>query len=226
MALLPEAAQIFAVRRAGILPIASIPTDSPVGAAMAALGVDHLAWLSATEHGRPAGAVVLYWRHSPIRIDPIDLEGLSVVADLLTAVLRRRDADIALRDSEARFRVMADSSPLLIWVYDLRGKLVFANRACELFTRRSGPELLATDPSMPVHPAERVALAEAFRRAAETGTSFEIECRAQRGDGQWRSLLVSAAPLVGADGGARGLRRLEPRPDRPASASRRSCARR
>ena len=87
------------------------------------------------------------------------------------------DADLALRDSEARFRVMADSTPLLIWVSDMRGRIVFANQACELFTRRSGPDLLATDPIIPIHPEEREEMAELFRRSLGTGDPFELECR-------------------------------------------------
>ena len=48
--------------------------------------------------------------------------------------LSRARAENALRESEERFRAMADSSPLLVWVIDPTGRVIFVNRAyCEFF---------------------------------------------------------------------------------------------
>ncbi|WP_158635400.1 PAS domain S-box protein [Pseudomonas duriflava] len=53
------------------------------------------------------------------------------IADRVWAALERTRSDQALRQSEARFRLMADSAPALIWASDTEAQTIFANKRYE-----------------------------------------------------------------------------------------------
>jgi len=55
-------------------------------------------------------------------------------------ISERRKAEIALRESEEKFRTLADQSPNMIFI-NVKGKVVYANRMCELVTGYSRDEL-------------------------------------------------------------------------------------
>jgi CheY-like chemotaxis protein len=57
-----------------------------------------------------------------------------VLLATVRALLRSREAEAALRESEARFRSMADSAPVMIWVTDENGKPEWFNRSWLEFT--------------------------------------------------------------------------------------------
>ena len=122
-----------------------------------------------------------------------------VLAHLWPAVKRSR-AERALRESEERFRIMADSSPVMIWITDAKGSLEFANRAFLDFfgiaSRRSATRF--EWPSV-IHAADRQAYLEAFRAAVDGRTPFIARARVRRRDGQWRWIESRANPRV--DGG-------------------------
>src|SRR5262249_36847433 len=56
---------------------------------------------------------------------PADIELLHIVAQGVARAVERRRVDTALRESEARFRAMCDSSPLGIFLADERGDCVY-----------------------------------------------------------------------------------------------------
>ncbi|HEY7118450.1 MAG TPA: PAS domain S-box protein, partial [Tepidisphaeraceae bacterium] len=67
---------------------------------------------------------------------PARMRGVSV------DVTARRQAEQALRDSENRFRMMADSAPVMLWIADLDKLCAFVNKGWLDFTGRSLAEEL------------------------------------------------------------------------------------
>lgn len=106
----------------------------------------------------------------------------------------------AASESEHRFNVMADSVPLMIWVHDANGKLLFVNRRWEEFfgvsqeaARRRGWHAL-------VHPDDRDAYSAAFDDAMRAKKAFHATARVRRADGQWRWVESHGVPRFGANG--------------------------
>ncbi len=113
--------------------------------------------------------------------------------------LERADAEAELRESEARFRMMADQTPVVMWVHDVQGGLEFANRAyCEFFgvslSEVYGPNWMPL-----VHP-EDGAYVEAFTAALRDGTEFRADTRVRRADGEWRWVRSHGMPRYDAHG--------------------------
>ena len=112
----------------------------------------------------------------------------------------RARAENALRESEERFRVMADSSPLLVWVLDPAGRVSFVNRAfCEFFgISQAALEEGGWTPV--VHPDDASGYISEVRAALAERRSFSAMARVRRNDGAWRWIQSFGAPRFSTDG--------------------------
>jgi PAS domain S-box-containing protein len=112
----------------------------------------------------------------------------------------RKEAEQALRETEQRFRTLADSAPLLIWMAGPDGKTVFFNRRWLEFTGRSLEATLGDGWILDVHPEDRPRVLDQYRDALERHAPFRLEYRLRRHDGVYRWVLDNGAPIIGAGG--------------------------
>jgi PAS domain S-box-containing protein len=117
-----------------------------------------------------------------------------------TDVTEAKAAEVALRESEARFRLMADTAPSPVWLTDADGNVEFVNEALEAFYGKPGETFLGQVWKQSVHPddIERVNAIQAEARARTSPYGFE--CRFQRHDGAWRWMRVSVNPRFDGEG--------------------------
>jgi PAS domain S-box-containing protein len=115
-------------------------------------------------------------------------------------VTRSKQAEAALRDSEARFRNMADSAPVMIWVTDPAGQCTFLSRNWYEFTGQEPHLALGHGWLDAVHPEEREKARETFHSASARRQPFRIEYRIRRRDGEYRWALDAATPRFAAGG--------------------------
>jgi GAF domain-containing protein len=80
----------------------------------------------------------------------LELRRKLIESERLTLNLQRSEA--ILRESEARFRVMADSSPVLIWVDDSNKQAVFCNQTGLQFTGLSLDQIIGKGWQQSLHP--------------------------------------------------------------------------
>ncbi|MEW6050620.1 MAG: PAS domain S-box protein [Candidatus Zixiibacteriota bacterium] len=115
-------------------------------------------------------------------------------------VTAERSQDEAVRESESRFRTMADSAPALIWVTDSAGEAVFFNTTWLEFRGRRSEQELGRQWLEGIHEEDRELLKT--RLSADPGRplSVEAEVRLRRYDGEYRRLLLRAAPRIEASG--------------------------
>ena len=120
-------------------------------------------------------------------------------------VTDRVRAERALRESERRFRVLADTAPVLIWMADTSGRSVFLNRPWLDFTGRTLDEQLGEGWIESLHPSDRDRFLDAYRGAVAARSAFQLEYRLRRADGEHRWMLAGGVPRVEGEGALAGL---------------------
>ncbi|MFN0074508.1 MAG: PAS domain S-box protein [Chloroflexota bacterium] len=143
---------------------------------------------------RPDGSIV--WGYvSAARIGDDDRRIASVTVD----ITERKAAEAALRESEKRFRVMADSAPVLIWVNGMNG-CEFVNRAYLDFLGVGDVDVRGYDWSRFIHPDDREAYLIGYLGAERARKEFEAQCRILRFDGTYRWMQTSGVPRLSPNG--------------------------
>jgi PAS domain S-box-containing protein len=115
-------------------------------------------------------------------------------------VTESRRADEALRESEERFRIMADGCPTMVWVTDAEGAVRFANRTYQEFCGTTYQQVEGSKWQSVVHAEDAPEYVEAFLRAVRAHTPFRAEARVRRADGEWRWVASYAEPRFSPGG--------------------------
>jgi PAS domain S-box-containing protein len=113
---------------------------------------------------------------------------------------RLRMAQADLVDSEARFRNMADNTPVMMWVTDPNGYCTYLNRSWYEFTGQSEEEALGYGWLDATHPEDKPVAEQAFVEDNTAQRPFRAEYRLRRADGTYRWAIDAASPRFGADG--------------------------
>ena len=111
----------------------------------------------------------------------------------------------ALKESERRFRLLANTTPVLIWMSDRSGSCTFVNRPWLDFTGRPEAEHLGAGWTDSIHPEDRPRVIEAFGTAVTSRTPFRAEYRLRRVDDAYRWMMGYGVPRIGEDGSFAGL---------------------
>jgi PAS domain S-box-containing protein len=120
-------------------------------------------------------------------------------------VTKRRRAEEGLRESEARFRALADSAPALMWISNEGGLREFVNAAYVDFAGVTYDEALVLDWRSRLHADDLPQILKA-QIAGEAGRKpFSLEGRYRRADGQVRWLKSFSQPRLGAGGEFNGF---------------------
>jgi PAS domain S-box-containing protein len=112
----------------------------------------------------------------------------------------RRRAIGALRESEDRFRSMADGAPVLLWVADTAGLMTYVNRGWLTFTGRTVEQEAGNGWAKGVHPDDLARYLDTRATALATREPYETEYRLRRHDGAYRWLLDTGSPRFEQDG--------------------------
>jgi PAS domain S-box-containing protein len=121
-----------------------------------------------------------------------------------TDIHDQKTAQDALRESEARFRAMADSAPAPVWVTGPHGGMEFANDALLEFTGLARDELTGDAWLRLVHPDDLPVVAGRRVDAWKTLSPYDFEARFRRADGEWRWLRASNNPRHDGAGAFQG----------------------
>ncbi len=113
---------------------------------------------------------------------------------------QRKETEIALQESEQRFRMMADTAPVLVWMSDHAHNSAYFNRGWLEFTGRSLRDEIDHGWCRNIHPDDRDYCEETSQAAMSHLDSFELEYRFLRADGEYRWLLDRGVPRFDADG--------------------------
>ena len=104
-----------------------------------------------------------------------DAEFLAGTAGVLAAAGERADHEDLVRDSEAQFRELADTTPALMWMTDAEGDVTFVNEGWRRFT--GGTETAGVTFASSAHPDDREETVRLWAEAMSRREDFRCEYR-------------------------------------------------
>jgi PAS domain S-box-containing protein len=122
------------------------------------------------------------------------------VYSLVQDITGRKRAERALAESEERFRSIANSAPVPMWVSRRHGKRAFVNRAYQDFLGLPLQEAMDFDWRKAIHPQDLGRILNEQRAGESSLLPFGLEARYRRGDGDWRWLRSQSQPRWGPSG--------------------------
>ena len=161
----------------------------------------------AMEMGRPGSVKALRadGHEFPIEasISQVNVGGHSLCTVILRDITERLQGEDAIREREARFRNMADSAPVIMFITDSRGSCTYLNRQWYEFTGQTEETGLQTGWLDQVHEDDRGRLVESLRVSSGTGVR-RLECRVLGSRGEFQWTLYSILSMVDEQGAASG----------------------
>ncbi|MDY7004573.1 MAG: PAS domain-containing protein [Cyanobacteriota bacterium] len=125
---------------------------------------------------------------------------LKIIGKIFVSALEYQEAELALRESEQRFRMMADSAPVLIWMSGTNSLFNYFNQRWLDFTGRNLEQEVGKGWLQGIHPEDMQHYLEHYRVNFYTHQSFTIEYRLRREDGEYRWVLNQGVPRFNLNG--------------------------
>ncbi len=110
----------------------------------------------------------------------------------------------SLSESEARFRTIADSAPVLLWLTDTHGHCTFVNQSWLHYTGRTLEQEVGEGWLSSLYPEDQTPIRNEFLAAFASHTDFETEYRLRRADGEYRWMLSKGVPRFTLEGNFEG----------------------
>lgn len=151
---------------------------------------------------RPDGTIV--WALTSVRAltapDGAPIGFIGVLVDITAA----KAAEAALRESETRFRLMADTAPSPVWMTNADAEVEFVNKALVEFYGRPAEQVIGVDWRRSVHPDDLPEVIAVMNVARPEHRPYGFEARFHRFDGAWRWMRVAVNPRFDAEGAFMG----------------------
>jgi PAS domain S-box-containing protein len=120
-------------------------------------------------------------------------------------VTERETAEAKLRESEERFRLIADSAPVPMWVTRLDRRRSFVNQAYVAFLGVDPETAMTFDWRTILHPDDQERVVAESMAGEASLKPFTLEARYRRCDGEWRWIRSTSQPRWGPSGAHEGF---------------------
>ncbi len=130
---------------------------------------------------------------TPTRFDGVTLD-----------VTNQKRAEASLRESEERFRLMADAAPVMIWLSGTDKLVSWYNKPWLAFTGRTMEQEVGHGATEVVHPDDIGRTLPLYLAAFDSRAPFSMEYRVRRHDGEFRWLICNGVPRYASGGEFQG----------------------
>jgi PAS domain S-box-containing protein len=142
--------------------------------------------------------------HTLNEVPEYSRRALEIVAAEIGNVIVYQRADLALRESEELFRLMAENITDMIAVIDLQGRRVYNSPSYRSILGSPG-SLRGTDSFEQVHPGDRDRIKQIFEETIRSGRGQRTEYRLIANDGKIRNIESQGSVIAGRDGKPSGV---------------------
>lgn len=140
---------------------------------------------------RPGGPRNVHIEYAPDRRSESSVRGcFALVMDISARV----EAELRMRESETRFRSLADNAPVMIWVTEPDGRSSFLSRSWYEFTGQTPQEALGHGWLKAIHRDDSSRVERAFFEANVQRLPFRVEYRLRHADGRYAWVIDAASP--------------------------------
>jgi two-component system CheB/CheR fusion protein len=129
----------------------------------------------------------------PYRVDEDRIEGVVVTFVPIDAL---KQAEQELRESEKRFRMLADTAPVFIWIGGVGGTLEFVNRRFADETGKTVGDLLGTGWHSLIYSGDLPGYLAACENAETALSGYDFELRLRKGDGTYHWMRFVGEPKI------------------------------
>ncbi|GAA4334772.1 hypothetical protein GCM10023184_29090 [Flaviaesturariibacter amylovorans] len=153
------------------------------------------------QYFRKTGGVVDVLLANTAFEDTANRQGVSFVLD----ITEQKKAEIALRESESRFRSLADEAPAFIFLANADARIEYINDTWIRFTGLPKDEALGQGWATITHPDDLQRSFDIYNHAFATHTAYQYEMQQRGGDGEYHWILWRGIPRFLPDGSFLGI---------------------
>lgn len=164
------------------------------------------------ENQLPQASIVLFCQLSFWDQYKLYVIGVTAIVTLQTVIIgglvlqrkRQRRAETSLQESERRFRLVADTAPVLIWMAGTDKLCTYFNKPWLDFTGRSLEQEIGNGWAEAVHLDDLKSCLQTYTESFDRREKFRMKYRLRRNDGQYRWILDIGVPRFNEDGSFAG----------------------